>query len=311
MTRVFASDPRDVLASRRKADDLASRFPGLRLEADKVARTVAQGIHGRRKVGSGYAFWQFRPYQMGDAAKDIDWRRSAKSDKFFVRETEWDAAATIWLWADLSPSMDYRSAQAKDTKLERTIILALALAELLIRDGERVALLGVDSRPLGGAAALDRLTELLLDQYQRALRQQKDSQTPYSGSFPPRDAVPAHARLVLLGDFLAPDGTVENAMEYYAANQARGHLVQILDPSEEDFPFKGRVEFLGMEHEGQRLVGKAESLREGYLAALAALRERLSVTARRLGWTFSSHRTDHSPHLALRALYEVMAGESV
>lgn len=311
MTKIFASDRKGVLAGRRKADDLASRFPGLRLEADKVAHTVAQGIHGRRRVGTGYAFWQFRPYQDGDAVWDIDWRRSAKSDKFFVRETEWDAAATVWLWADLSPSMDYRSASVKDTKLERTIVLTLALAELLLRAGERVALIGVGSRPLGGAGALDRLTELLLDQHDRAMRQQTETEAPYAGSIPPRDAIPAHARLVLIGDFLAPDGTVENAMEYYAANQAHGHLVQILDPSEEDFPFKGRVEFLGMEHEGQRLVGKAESLREGYLAALAALREQLSLTARRLGWTFSWHRTDHSPHLALRALYEVMAGETV
>jgi len=311
MARIFASERKDVLAGRPAADDLASRFPALALEADKVARTVAQGIHGRRRVGSGYAFWQFRPYQAGDAAKDIDWRRSAKSDKFFVRETEWDAAATVWLWADLSPSMDYRSKPVPVTKLERTIVMTLALAALLTRAGEKVALLGTHGRPLGGPAAPDRMTELLLDQYDRAMQQAKETDTPYAGSVPPRDELPAHARLVWIGDFLAPDGTVANAMEYYAANQIHGHMVQILDPSEEDFPFRGRVEFQGMEHDGQRIVGKAESLREGYLAALAALRENLSVTARRLGWTFTWHRTDHSPHLALRALYEVMAGNPV
>ncbi|HKJ74444.1 MAG TPA: DUF58 domain-containing protein [Alphaproteobacteria bacterium] len=309
MPRIFASERKDVLSARRGSEDLASRFPALTLEADKVARTVAQGIHGRRKVGSGYAFWQFRPYQAGDAVRDIDWRRSAKSDKFFVRETEWDAAATIWLWADLSPSMDYRSKAASVTKLERTIVLTLALAMLLARSGEKVGLLGTGARPLGGPAASDRMTELLLDQYDRTAKEAEETDTPYAGSVPPRDAIPAHARLVWIGDFLAPDGTVENAMEYYAANQVRGHMVQILDPSEEDFPFKGRVEFQGMEHDGQRIVGKAESLREGYLDALSALRDNLSLTARRLAWTFSWHRTDHSPHLALRALYEVMAGD--
>jgi uncharacterized protein (DUF58 family) len=311
MPRIFASERKDVPAGRPAADSLASRFPALTVEADRVARTVAQGIHGRRKVGTGYAFWQFRPYQIGDAAKDIDWRRSAKSDKFFVRETEWDAAATVWLWADLSPSMDYGSKPVPVTKLERSIVLTLALALLLTRAGEKVALLGADSRPLGGPAAIDRLTELLIDQYDRAMRQARESDAPYAGSIPPRGSVPAHARLVWIGDFVAPDGTVEDVMEYYAAHQARGHLVQILDPSEEDFPFKGRVEFMGMEHEGQRLVGKAESLREGYLHALTALRERLSLTARRIGWTFACHRTDHPPHLALRALFEVLAGETV
>ena len=311
MARFFASERKDVFAARPAADDLASRFPALALEADKVARTVAQGIHGRRRVGSGYAFWQFRPYQAGDAAKDIDWRQSAKSDRFYIRETEWDAAATVWLWADLSPSMDFRSRVAPVTKLERTIVLTLALATLLTRAGERVALLGAHGRPLGGPATPDRMTELLLDQYDRAMRLARETDTPYGGSIPPRDELPAHARLVWIGDFLAPDGTVANAMEYYAANRCHGHLVQILDPSEEDFPFRGRVEFQGMEHDGQRIVGKAESLRDGYLAALAALRDNLTITARRLGWTFSSHRTDHSPHLALRALYEVMTGGGV
>jgi uncharacterized protein (DUF58 family) len=311
MPRIFATERKNVPAGRHAADSVASRFPGLTVEADRVARTVAQGIHGRRKVGSGYAFWQFRPYQIGDAARDIDWRRSAKSDKFFVRETEWDAAATVWLWTDLSPSMDYGSKPVPVTKLERSIVLTLALASLLTRAGEKIALLGTDARPLGGPAAIDRLTELLLDQYDRAVRQARETDAPYTGSVPPRDSLPAHARLVWIGDFLAPDGTVENAMEYYAARQARGHLVQILDPSEEDFPFKGRVEFVGMEHDGQRLVGKAESLRDGYIAALNALCERLSLTARRIGWTFARHRTDHPPHLALRALYEVIAGETV
>jgi uncharacterized protein (DUF58 family) len=310
MPRIFASDPKAVPASRHGADDVASRFPALTVEADRVARTVAQGIHGRRKVGTGYAFWQFRPYQVGDAAKDIDWRRSAKSDKFFVRETEWDAAATVWLWTDLSASMDYGARPAGTTKLERSMVLTLALALLLTRAGEKIALLGADMRPLGGPAAIDRLTELLMDQYARAIRRGQTDETPNAGSVPPRDTLPAHARLVWIGDFIAPDGTVEDAIEYHAAHQARGHLVQVLDPSEEDFPFKGRVEFLGMEHDGKRLVGKAESLRDGYITALAALRERLSVTARRVGWTFATHRTDNPPHLALRALFEVLAGET-
>ena len=69
--------------------------------AERVAMTVTQGVHGRRRVGSGEAFWQFRRYQPGDGADQIDWRQTAKTDRVYVRETEWEAAQSIWLWCEI------------------------------------------------------------------------------------------------------------------------------------------------------------------------------------------------------------------
>ena len=66
---------------RNRADAAAAARPGLLLAAERVAATVAQGVHGRRRVGQGEAFWQFRSYQPGDAATRIDWRASARSDR--------------------------------------------------------------------------------------------------------------------------------------------------------------------------------------------------------------------------------------
>ena len=104
-------------------------MPPLLVAAERVAATVAQGVHGRRRVGQGETFWQFRQYQPGDAASRIDWRESAKSQRLYVRETEWEAAQSVWLWRDASPSMDYSSAGISavrwPTKGER--------AELLLR----------------------------------------------------------------------------------------------------------------------------------------------------------------------------------
>ena len=85
-------------------------LPPLLVAAERVAATVAQGVHGRRRVGQGETFWQFRQYQPGDAASRIDWRESAKSQRLYVRETEWEAAQSVWLWRDASASMDYTSA---------------------------------------------------------------------------------------------------------------------------------------------------------------------------------------------------------
>src|ERR1043165_1841886 len=95
---------------RQSAKDRAARLLALVVAAERVAMTVAQGVHGRRRVGQGEAFWQFRQYQPGDAAARIDWRESGKSQRLYVRETEWEAAQSVWLWRDPSESMDYSSA---------------------------------------------------------------------------------------------------------------------------------------------------------------------------------------------------------
>ena len=96
------------------------------------------GSGQRRRAGPGETFWQFRHYDQNDSVTGIDWRRSASSDNLFVREREWEAAHTVWLWVDLSPSMRFRSSLTKSSKESRAVVLALAMTELLSRGGERI-----------------------------------------------------------------------------------------------------------------------------------------------------------------------------
>jgi uncharacterized protein (DUF58 family) len=124
-----ASSPvltRDALARARMR---ASLVPDLLVEARRVVNTVIGGWHGRRKRGIGENFWQFRPYVEGEAMARIDWRRSARDDHTYVRDREWEAAHTVWLWADPSPSMLYKSAGATVSKESRAMVLILAMAE--------------------------------------------------------------------------------------------------------------------------------------------------------------------------------------
>src|SRR5690606_5867937 len=99
----------EVAGLRRDAEQLADRLPPLLVAAERVASTVAQGVHGRRRVGIGETFWQFRPYSQGDSSSRIDWRQSARATQLFLRDQEWEAAESVWLWADLSASMVWRS----------------------------------------------------------------------------------------------------------------------------------------------------------------------------------------------------------
>src|SRR5271154_958823 len=143
--------------SRHDAEALAGRLPPLLVAAERGAAAGIQGVRGRRRVATGDSFWQFRAYGSGDPVTRIDWRQTAKSGRVFIRENEWEAAQSVWLWNDRSASMDWHSARGLPLKSERAALLLLALAALLIRGGERVALLGDQGRPGLGPAVLDRL----------------------------------------------------------------------------------------------------------------------------------------------------------
>ena len=279
--------------------ELAGTLPALMVAADRVAATVIQGVHGRRRVGQGDAFWQYRPYREGDSANRIDWRQSARSRHLFVRETEWEAAASVWLWRDASPSMKYASLRGLDTKVVRAELITLALASLLTDAGERVAVLGSGMRPTTGRVAVRRVAETLFEE-----STDQDRKLP---SLPPLMPLPAHGTVVLVSDWLDPLDRIEQVVRHYASAGVRGHLVQVLDPAEEDLPFDGHVKFEGLEAEGEHTIRRVETVRTQYGARLAAQREGLQRLARPANWTVHLHRTDRSPQTVLLSLYLAMA----
>lgn len=286
-----------------QAAEIAERVPPLLLAARRIAATIEQGVHGRRRVGQGDSFWQFRRYESTDAATMIDWRQSAKTQSLFVRETEWEAAQTVWLWRDTSPSMRYRSSRALSEKAERADLLLLALASLLVRGGEHMALIGEDMRPASGRAALEKIAGFVT----RAEAPARGSERRLS-SLPPFQLLPRHAQLVLIGDFLSPVEEFETLVRRFAARGVRGHVLQVLDPAEETLPFGGRTRFEGFENEGEVLIRRVEHARGDYLGRLAAHQGALAAVVRRIGWQYDRHRTDRSPESALLALYMGLSG---
>jgi uncharacterized protein (DUF58 family) len=264
--------------------------------ADRVAATVAQGVHGRRRIGPGETFWQFRQYHPGDTPNSIDWRQSAKSDRVFIRQREWEAAQTVWFWCDRSPSMNYTSLGDVPEKRDRALLLTLATAALLVRGGEYISLLGTSVTPSTGRAALLRLASEL----------EADAGNELA-SLPPEADLPRYADLVWVSDFLSPLPELEGRIQAMASAGVRGTLVQVLDPAEVDLPFKGHVRFEGLEGEAEHSVGRANSLRLPYAHRLQARRSALQELAGRFGWTFLMHQTDHSAQSALMTIYQALA----
>jgi len=292
-----AARPAD-LRLRQQAQALADALPALMLRAERAAASVIHGLHGRRQSGPGEDFWQYRPYMPGDAATQVDWRKSARAERVYIRETEWMAANTLWLWVQADAGMNWRSHLSETTKAERAFVLALALARLAISGGERVGLIGAPFAPDHTKTALERAGLWLW-------RQMHQAQASLPGARP----LPRFSTCVLIGDFFAADEeTLHQRLRALASLGARGALLQVVDPAEETFPFSGRVRFVDARSDAQFLSERAEDLRADYARALENMRARLTALARRLGWTFHTHRTDQPPQAALLALHARLSG---
>ena len=280
----------DAPTLRARAEALASPLPALLAAAQHLAASVLPGAHGRRRAGHGDEFWQYRQATASDAGARIDWRRSARSDVHFVRETEWQAAQSVTLWVDRAQAMDFTGQRDRPTKAHRARLLGLALSVLLLKGGERVGLLP-DMAPRTGRARLDAL----------ALRLTESCATDYGT--PPDIPLPAHSQAVFLSDFLGDPVALRDVVGRAADRGVRGALVQILDPVEEAFPYQGRSIFESM---GGRL--RHETLRAGDMQAryrdrLAARRDALAQLARATGWGLQIHHTDQPASAALMALW--------
>lgn len=283
-------------ALRRSAEDAAGALPPLLASAERLAATLILGAHGRRRPGLGDEFWQYRAAHEGDALREIDWRRSARSDATFVRQKEWQAAQSVLFWIDRSQSMRFSGAADRPAKAERARVLGLAAAILLNRGGERIGLLGDPEPPRHGEAQLMRVAGALAE----------DEAADYAE--PLECAMPLGARAVLVSDFLGPWEPIAAVITHAADRGAKGALLQVLDPAEEAFPFQGRTVFESMGGSLRFETLKAGRLREDYLARLAGRKARLAELAARTGWHYLCHHTGEPAQPALLWLYRALEG---
>lgn len=283
---------------RARSEAVAGGLPGLLMSAERLAATILLGEHGRRRAGPGDAFWQYRAAQPGDARRAIDWRQSARGDAHFVRETEWQAAQSLMLWVDDAASMSFAGGTGsggRPSKLRRAQTLALALAVLSIRAGERAGLATLPEPPRAGRAQLARIADALLE----------GGEVPDYGAPRPR-VMPQGARAVFLSDFLGPIEPAVEALTSAADRGVQGVLVQVLDPEEEAFPYDGRTIFESMSGAVRFETLKAGRLRSDYLGRLASRRAALRDLAARTGWRFHLHHTDTPAEAALLPLYAAL-----
>ena len=291
--RASHSGQTDLMCIRADAAAHAGRLPALLVVAEHLASSLHLGDHGRRRAGGGDEFWQYRHVQAGDSATSIDWRRSGRGDGYYARQTEWQAAQSLLIWSDPAASMRYSSlSDPMAQKRMRADVIALALAELVLRAGERVGWLNSQNLPRAGVTQCEGLA--------------RDLFAPKSDEVIAQ-TIPKGARIVILSDFLR--GTDELTMVFRKATEAgaRGVILHLIDPAEMAFPFAGRVLFQDRDAGPEFDTQAADALRHEYQARLHAHRANLMTEAQHHGWPFFTHVTDQPASVALMSLYQALS----
>jgi len=282
---------------RERAEALGGALPPLIVAAEHLANSVLAGAHGRRRPGPGAEFWQYRP--AGDVPGRIDWRRSARGDETFVRQTEWQAARAIALWVDPGAAMAFSGDRAREAKGTRARLLALALGLLLLKGGERVGLAHPDHPPRAGQSQAGRLALALAG-----------PDADHEHGVPDLRATPPGGHAVLFSDYLGDLAPLRAALASAEERNLRGLIVQVLDPVEEAFPFDGRTRFASMSGHLEWETLRAGDLRAPYLERLAARKDELARLARHAGWQTTVLHTDQPATAGLMWLYHALGDRS-
>jgi uncharacterized protein (DUF58 family) len=272
--------------------ELLHRLKNLSLAARQAAEGFLNGAHASRRHGAGMEFSQYRPYQPGDDLRRLDWRLAARSDRYYLRESEVDTSLTVHLLLDASASMNHRDDNGL-TKLDYARLLLAALAYLATQQGDAVGLTVLYAAglqhlpPRADASQLPRIYHAL-------------ETTEAVGRFPAAETLaPLTARrqrtLTVCVSDLYEDGSEINALlTRLRATSGDVLLLHLMAQNELTFNYQGAVTFKDLET-GQTLQIDAQQQRTAYQQQLRQWLRDTAQTARRQG--FDYHLLDTSQPL--------------
>ena len=281
---------------RLKAEELSSQISTLHIKANRIANTIWEGMHVRNKDGVGDNFWQFRKYEYGDPAHLIDWKKTAKSNETFIQEKESQTLQNFVIWRDTSRSMNFSSAENIDTKLFRANLLTLALTIILSKSGENIVLNGSDSKLLKGSEAVNFISNNI----------NKQINNNYI-STPNIDEIKNNSHVILIGDFLTNLEYTKKVIKQLSNRGINGIIIHIVDPAEKSFPYKGRINFNGLEEEQNILIGKAESVRSQYKKAIKLHFDNLEKLAISYSWKYFLVPSDSDANISIFNICNALA----
>jgi uncharacterized protein (DUF58 family) len=269
------SDPHSYL------DPLAiSRGENLGIMARKVVEGYRVGEHRSPFKGFAIEFAQHREYTVGDDPRHLDWKVLGRTDRYYIKQYEQDTNLVAHILLDGSESMNY--GRGKITKLHYAKSLAACIAYLILLQRDAAALSLFDSETREYIPRTDNLGKI--HHIMNRLAAFEATQKTNLGTAMADIARIAKARgiIVVLSDLFDDEEGFEKGLQRLRFGGHEVIVFHVLDPDELEFPFTGRVEFMGLEG-ATNLETSPADIRKSYLKEMDAMRARMRLACERTG----------------------------
>jgi uncharacterized protein (DUF58 family) len=288
---------RELLAARNRPPSLtgstsAELLRRLDLDVSRRLDGMLQGDYRGLVPGHGTELGEAREYLWGDDVRRIDWNVSARMDSPYIRETIADRELECWMLADLSPSLDFGTADCE--KRDLAVAAAAAVGFLTARMGNRIGGLVLTSQGLATVPAKSgrQHVQALLHRIVTSPTGDGGGTTQLGPAVHRLGALTGRRGLsVVISDFLAPPDWERPLRALAARHDVLA--VEIVDPREMDLPNVGLIEITDPETGARReLQTSSRKLRERYSRAAREQREHIARTLRGAGADHLVLRTD-------------------
>lgn len=227
---------------------------GLHLAARQIVAGVLPGMQASRQPGLSREFSQYRAYQPGDEPRHIDWKLFARSDRYYLRESEIQTAVTVRIILDATESMrhaDSTGAGAGLRKFDCARVLAAAFAYLAQAQGDPLGLHAITEgrvisvQPGERRQPFERIIHALenLKAAGRWPVDGKDLQAAVAAKSVASPPGSTREISIVLSDAHEHASEIRNALAPLRAQRHEVLFVHLLGGDELEFPFTGLVRF--------------------------------------------------------------------
>jgi uncharacterized protein (DUF58 family) len=271
-----------------------------------VARWIVEGfltgLHRSPRKGFSVEFAEFRPYQVGDDLRYIDWKVVARSDRWMIKQFEEETNTRAALVLDVSRSMDWSGAPERLTKLRYAEQIVAAIALLLIRQRDAVGLIRYDDRLRTVLPA--RARSIQWRRIVRALLEEaagKDSRMA-EGVTQAAKLIRRPGLLVVISDLLVDVDEMESALRVARAAGHQVTVLHIMDPGERDLEAAGEAIFVDPESDLEVTANVAD-VRKAYHATVESAIEEWRSRLAALGAAYEVVMTNEPFGVPLRRAF--------
>lgn len=279
------------------------RLRGMSLRSRRSATGALAGMHRSTRSGQAIEFSEHRQYTPGEDLRQLDWKVLGRTDKYYIRQREDESTMRCHILVDRSGSMGFQGDRLPHDKLRFAFKVAASIAFVASenRDSASLTCLGDSVSPVVGAgtggghlmamaAGMDRI------ECQADAEIAEQIMTAVQG-------LPAGGLVVLISDLFEDAASLVKAFRAVRLTGRGLIVVQVVDPSELQFPFGDTVEYRGMEGESP-LVLDARGVGAAYREELKKHRLEIEAGCRSSEAIYWFLRSDDMLHLKLPELFD-------